>query len=253
MRIPRRHPTRESYFFIEPREVSFQLKPPRVSTNSPRHCILLHGWNSSSSYLSELQSALQNLPGAETWHFWRVEYPTHRWTFDRSADEIMRVLETTGHDFSHTVFVGYSMGGIVARRMAVNGFGCKALISICSPHQGLARWIVPHSPGTLSLSRWSRSLRNLNNDARDEALRLRYSFFAITYRDRLGYHPHDGIVTQCSALGKNLGKVAARRTTILNYISKIGGSEPHVRGMNPQYLSPVLTIYEDMLSSDEYK
>lgn len=244
MRISRRHSRRESYVFIEPRGISFQMTPAHEASASPRHCILLHGWNSPASYMHEWRSALQNLPGVQNWHFWQSEYPTHRWSFERSAQEISRVLEATGHDFSDTIFIGYSMGGIVARRMVADGFPCQALVSICSPHQGLARWIVPHSPGTMSLSRWSQSLRRLNQDQTDAALRSRYHFFAITYRDRLGYHPHDGIVTQCSALGKNMIDVATRQNIVLNYEKKIGGSEPHVRGMNPKYLEPVLKTCE---------
>jgi pimeloyl-ACP methyl ester carboxylesterase len=249
MRISRRNVRHESYYFIEPHSVSFQMQQAREATNSPRHCILLHGWNSPSTYLDELQNALHDLPNAEKWHFWQVEYPTHRWTFERGAQEIKRVLNETGHDFSQSIFIGYSMGGIVARRMVAHGFPCHALLSICSPHQGLARWIVPHSPGTWSLSRWSQSLRKLNNDERDKAMRSRYHFYAITYRDRFGHHPHDGIVTQCSALGKNLGSVATRQIIALNYEHKLGGSEPHLRGMNPRYLESLLDKCEELFDS----
>lgn len=249
MRIPRYNSKHESYYLIEPPGVSFRLQEPREATDSPRHCILLHGWNSPCSYMDELQNALQNLSSAQQWHFWQVEYPTHLWSFERGAKEIMRVLKETCHDFTNTIFIGYSMGGIVARRMVADGFPCQSLISICSPHQGLARWIMPHSPGTWSLSRWSQSLRQLNNNQRDKDLRSRYHFYAITYHDRFGYHPHDGIVTQNSALGKNLASVATRQTIALDYEQKLGGSEPHLRGMNPRYLEPLLDKCKELFEN----
>jgi pimeloyl-ACP methyl ester carboxylesterase len=212
----------QNAFFFEPRGVSISCDAAPRSDATTRHCILLHGWNSPADYMSSIKGALQNLPQAACWNFWSIDYPTHRRSFREGAREVARALAAQPHDFSGCVFVGFSMGGLVARQMVADGFGCRALVSICSPHEGLARWVPTHSPGTWSLSRSSVALRALNRNPIDRAHRDRYHLFAVTYRDRFGYHDDDTIVTARSALGARLGVVAERRKIHLEYGQSVG-------------------------------
>jgi pimeloyl-ACP methyl ester carboxylesterase len=83
--------------------------------------------------------ALRALPaGQQGWHFWSVNYKTHWRSFADSARDIGAAMHDEPYDFSHTVFVGFSMGGLVARQMVADGFPCQVLISIATPHQGTA-------------------------------------------------------------------------------------------------------------------
>jgi pimeloyl-ACP methyl ester carboxylesterase len=242
-RPPQTTPRRDVWF-IEPRALTVHYEEARDTSgsSSSKHCILLHGWNSPSWYMDGIQDALQALPTAQDWNFWQVEYPTHFRSFAKSAQTIAEALSQQPHEFSRVVLVGFSMGGLVARQMVADGFACDALVTICSPHEGTARWVPPHSPGTWALSRWSPLLRALNGNTIDQAARKRYYFFAVTYRDRLGHHEDDGIVTARSALGTGLGKVALRRKIKLNYGNEVGRrilGSPHARGMSPRVLAPV--------------
>jgi hypothetical protein len=123
------------------------------------------------------------------------------------------------------------MGGIVARQMVADGFPCRALVSLCSPHHGLAPWVPTLTPGTLSLSRSSAALRKLNQHPRDIASREKYNCFSTTYEDPTGTHPHDGLVARRSALGQYLGAVASRHNTHLRY-DRFAATDPHLAGMN---------------------
>lgn len=253
MRAPKLWLQQQELFF-EPREITLRCDASRVTDHDApqRHCILLHGWNSPSSYMNSIGDTLRALPEAAGWHFWSANYKTHLSNFADSARDIGAALREQPHDFSHTVFVGFSMGGLVARQIVADGFPCHALVSICTPHEGTARWVPPHSPGTWALSRWSTRLRTLNANPADKACRSRYYFFAITYRDRLGYHDDDSIVTARSALGASLGAVAQRKKIQLNYGQELGRrimGSPHARGMSPRVLTPVFDTCAKVLAA----
>jgi pimeloyl-ACP methyl ester carboxylesterase len=246
--------TQPDRFFFEPREISLYCDVTRVANDAAlqRHCILLHGWNSPSWYMDDIGETLRALPQAAGWHFWLVNYKTHWRSFADSARDISAAMHEQAHDFSHTVFVGFSMGGLVARQMVADGFSCRALVTIATPHQGTAPWVPPHSPGTWALSRWSTHLRALNTNPADKACRSRYHFFAVTYRDRLGYHDDDSIVTARSALGASLGPVAQRKKIQLNYGQELGRrilGSPHARGMNSRLLKPVFDTCAEVFAA----
>jgi pimeloyl-ACP methyl ester carboxylesterase len=204
------------------------------------HCIFFHGWNTSGGCLNGWKRTLGTMPGAEDWKFWRVDYPTHRWGFRKGAREVAEALRSTGENFENVILIGFSMGGVTARQMVADGFPCRALVSLCSPHEGITRWVPTHSPGTSSLHRRSGALRALNSDPIDIAARPRYHFFSITYEDRLGRHPHDGLIPVRSALGAHLGDVGTRRNIHLPH-ARIGmGAGPHLHALNPSEMPPAV-------------
>lgn len=211
----------------------------RDKSTPEKHLVLLHGWNAHSSSLNSLRFALRALPQSRQWNLWSIDYPTHRWNFARGAQEIAAALHTTGGDFSETILLGYSMGGVVARQMNASAFPCRALVCLAAPHEGLARWVPTHSPGTASLHRRSKLLAKLNANADDAAARSRSYFFSITYSDVLGFHAHDGLVMRSSALGVSLGEVASRRNIHFSY-PRIALHEPHMRGMDARDMTPVI-------------
>jgi hypothetical protein len=176
-------------FFFEPRGISLHCDATQVTNGAApgeaapqRHCILLHGWNSPSWYMDDIRQAVRALPQAAGWHFWSVDYKTHLRSFADSARDIGAAMRNQPYDFSHTIFVGFSMGGLVARQMVADGFPCHALLTL--PHRireqrrGCRR-IARHG----ALSRWSTRLRALNTNSADKACRSRY-IFCVPYRDR---------------------------------------------------------------------
>ncbi len=201
-------------------------------------CILLHGWGGNGADMLPLAAALQLLPAAAGWNFVRPTYETHLHTFVESAAALYPSLQSLTPPL---LLVGYSEGGIVARQLVASGLPIRALVTICSPHLGILPWIPTPDLGSASVSPFSQDLFNLNANAADIGNRARYYFFAITSTDLLGPHPDDGVVCVSSALGQTLGVVAQRTVIGLNYNGWIAGWDPHLEGMNPDHLQPVLT------------
>src|SRR5689334_25077806 len=120
---PHRHHTfkawlRYSCDILRPKHASAVLQPEvkPLPRDCPRHVVLVHGHNCLPSFLHGLQRSLRGVPGADEWRFWLVEYDTHWKPFPRSAREIVHTLQKQDYDFSETILVGYSMGGLVVRQ-----------------------------------------------------------------------------------------------------------------------------------------
>ena len=225
---------------VVPRRVPIQIRsltPKNGDANSDKHLIVLHGWGLDAAGMKEMRDALRALPETAGRRFWSISYDTHWTSFEDNARRIIEALRKQPFEFDDVILVGYSMGGIVARSMVAQGFSCRALLAICSPHHG-AR---PQSffPGPRSITRRNERLRALNRNARDRAHRARYYFFAITYSDQLGRHDHDGIVARRSALGEGLGEVAGRHSRRLNY-KTVAVYDAHWRGKFPDHMKAVL-------------
>jgi pimeloyl-ACP methyl ester carboxylesterase len=222
--------------------------------NAKRHCIVLHGWASSGDESRDLWQAVRELPQAANWNFWDVTYDSQWTTFDQSAARIVEQLRHESIEYSNEdtsenpdiILIGNSMGGVVARQMVALGFPCRALISICSPHLGPAPWIPVPNRGPRSIARNSSLLAQLNSNETDRAHRNRYHFFAITYRDVLGSHDHDGIITAPSALGLGLGRVAQRQRIHLLYRT-LATFDPHWRGRFAAHIPPVVQTLEKLM------
>jgi len=219
--------------------VRMQTYEPRVRPVQEKHCLVLHGWASDSTALGQLRDNLRALPQAATWRFWDVSYDTSWTRFPQSARLILAQLQQHSFDFSHSILIGYSMGGLVSRQLVALGFPCHALISSCSPHHGPVKWMPMPYHGLRSIASWSHDIAALNRNERDRAHRDHYRFYAITYDDPLGHHEHDGMVPAHSALGLQLGPVAVRRKINLKY-SRVTTWNPHWRGMFPQFIAPAV-------------
>lgn len=177
--------------------------------------------------------------------FWLLDFATHFRPFDETARAIARVLAAQNTDWSDTIFLGYSMGGVIARRLVADGFPARAVVTICSPHGGPTRWVPCVTSGPRSLRKNSPQMRALNADPRDIGRRRDYHFFAITYRDRLGFHDDDAVVPRASALGEHLGEVGTRRVIELDYGRTLGRSlqnNPHVEGLNPRVMREAVEL-----------
>ncbi len=221
--------------------MTLQSAAPRETSICQKHCVLLHGWNSPSWFLNDWKDALRDLPQAANWRFWLPDFPTHRFSFVRAAQEVRRALSAQEANWDDVILIGYSMGGLVARQMARDGFPCRAVVTICSPNEGVLPWVPTPTIGPQSLRKSSTQLRSLNRETPGENAPLH--LFAVTYRDLLGNHWHDGLVSERSALGEHLRTVAHRQTVHLEYgrqIASLVPVGPHVRGMNPTTMNPVL-------------
>lgn len=235
------------------RKASLQIseQAPLTPTSEPRNCVLVHGWASDARALFPLRAELRKFPQAAPWRFWDVTYDTSRISYAQSARSIVQALQKQEVDFSHTILIGYSMGGLIVRQMVAEGFPCHALVTLCAPHHGPARWLPLPMRGARSLAGWSRFTRALNRHPLDIAARKKYHFFAMTYRDSFGFHNNDGMVAQESALGLELGEVASRQTMLIKYsapISALMPFDPHWRGMFPQYVQPAVRHIAELLN-----
>ena len=213
--------------------------------NGPRHIVLMHGWHSTERQMRAWERALHGDLDPENCTFWRVTYDTHWKGFQRSARRIIKALRKEGVRDGDVTLIGYSMGGIIARQMVAYGFECRHLIALCSPHHGALGWSalrVPLilDPGAATLTQYSRTLKQLNTNNRDRAMRERYHLLALTYRDGRGEHAHDGIVGRDSALGVKLGEVGSRTHLEINYHERNAFfTDPHILGMSPEAVAPM--------------
>jgi hypothetical protein len=117
------------------------------------HCIILHGFDSSAKDMVNIEAeiALRLDPTInDSWQFHRISYDWRRKfpTGARQVHDQLKVLEFAGADFTNTIVVGYSMGGIVARQLATLGFPIRNIFTMSSPHCG----VNPALPVSLHLA-----------------------------------------------------------------------------------------------------
>lgn len=209
-----------------------------------RDCIVLHGFNSKAKDMLKVYNHLRHLPHADKWKFHLLEHETYWTSFRDSADKLAKQLKSQ-QNFQHVIFVGYSMGGLVARQMVGDGFPCSALVAINTPHQGTGDWVPTLGAGANSQAPHSKDLHTLNANTFDKMNRGRYAFYGMSYQDKNGYHADDQIVALHSALGNNLGSIERRLEIPLDYGSQheapkvMHGSGPHMEGMNPKFIQLV--------------
>jgi len=238
---------------LRKREVHIVDIAPQMETAESKHCILIHGWASDARAMRHVRDELRALPEAASWRFWDVSYDTTWTSFPDNARAIIQELKNRDYDFSRTILIGYSMGGLVARQMVAEGFPIEALVTLCTPHHGPVRWVPVPTRGPRSLAKWSRFTRQLNRNANDAAARKKYHFFAVTFRDKFGAHKNDGMVSQKSALGLELGEVASRQTMKLKYsipVSALMPFDPHWRAMFPRYIQSAIRHIGELMKAE---
>ncbi len=236
----------------------FRRKPGHIHSLDERHqlhCVLLHGWHSLYAPLLPLEHALRERMAGQNVRFWRGTYDSHWKPFTQSARELMAILLEEGVEPQNTVLIGYSMGGLVARAMVADGFAARAVITIGTPHLGPAPWMPTQfyvgDPGSLSIAPRSARLARLNTDPLDQKARENYHFYALAFTDATGFQAHDRIVTQKSALGAGLEGVGSRHSILLKYPGVAQGCDPHLRGMDPEFMAVAIEKCADLLTKPQ--
>jgi pimeloyl-ACP methyl ester carboxylesterase len=245
---------RREWEITQPKPVRLLFVAGPQSTLAAKNLILLHGWHSTERQMTRWQSTLAASPEAHGWRIWRATYDTHWKSFRRSARLLMREMNRQNIDWSHTILVGYSMGGIVARQMVAYGFPCRHLVAIGSPHEGALSWValrfaLAGDIGAVSLTDYNSALRTLNAHPRDRAHRNRYHFFGITHSIKDKFYEHDGLISRDSAWGISLGNVATRHETKLSLARRpLLFTEPHLAGMNPDLMPAVVAHCRSLMA-----
>jgi pimeloyl-ACP methyl ester carboxylesterase len=229
--------TPSATYKVRPRTPTVEPFGPVTKVEARGSCVLLHGWGSIGIDMGPLCAALRKLPSAAGWNFYNPTYETHQETFVQAAQHLYPDIHALTQPL---ILLGYSMGGIVARQMILDGLQIKALMTICSPHLGVGTWIPAVDAGVASISWFSADLKRLNDSPQERGHRHLYHLSAISCSDLWGDHSDDGVIPVQSALGISLGPVAEQVTIHLDYDDQIAGVDPHHRGMDPTYLQPVL-------------
>jgi hypothetical protein len=208
--------------------------------------VLLHGWDEDGTAMLPLSEALQKKSSAKGWDFHApITYETHLLPFTQAAAQIAPLLA----GLHNLVIIGYSEGGVVARQLVANGVEPRAVVTSCSPHEGLGRWIPPVDLGVRSLVQGSPELNALNfSGPTDTNFRHFYHCFAMGSDDVFGSHPDDGVVQLWSALGNGLG-FGNSQWSLLNYNGWIAGWDPHLKGRDPNYLDSLIALCDQIFKS----
>ncbi len=224
------------------------LRKSSPNHNKQKCCILLHGWNNEGVNMHRLRDALYKLPEAVGWDFISPSYESHFKSFKDNAKALSKGLAYLSFDQETTILIGYSTGGLVARQMIAEGFPCKALITICTPHEGILPWVTTPDITSMSLHMFSQDLAALNQNHKDIDSRHTYHLFGIHSQDLAGVHYDDGVVRLDSALGMNVfEEVASRQSIRLDY-DFIAGADPHIKGLDPTYLTGFTALSQQILA-----
>lgn len=218
------------------------------SNTKVKDVILLHGFNptgffsSNKEMMNEINQTLLRQLRGKKYRTWNISYKTGD-SFDMGAQSILNRIAKQGLSFNDCTIIAYSMGGIVARSMISKGFHVKNLITICSPHEGIApSFFFAPSPGPQSIMPYSEVLHQLNHNKNDINNRHKYYCFGITYEDFRGHHDNDTVVYLESALAKKLNGIRHRERIHLKYGTGAVGFDPHARGKDPKFLNPVFRL-----------
>src|SRR5579863_820080 len=211
---------------VKPVEAHFESRGRKKSRSKAikGNVVLLHGWDEDGTTMQPLSDALAALASAADWEFHPpITYETHLISFPTAAAQIQPMVT----DLSNLVLIGYSEGGLVARQLVANGVQVTAIVTTCSPHNGLGWWILPVDAGVRSLEYNSPELNALNSNPTDINARGTYHLFGNYFDDLLGGHPDDGVVPLPSALGSTLG-IPDSQPNFLDYNGWISGWDPHL-------------------------
>jgi hypothetical protein len=218
-----------------------EFKDTALPTN--KHCLLVHGWNSDSSAMGKIYQELKKAPESTNFTFWRVDYDWER-AFPYGATEVLASIKENNIPLERTVIFCYSMGGVVMRKVLAAGLPFYALVSVCSPHEGM---LLFKDEGSISLQFLSQDLKALNQNKNDIAARNRFHFFGISHSNPTGYHKTDNVVDLNSALGTNLHPKYSKEM-LVKYAGLHNPIEPHQLGMEPKFIQPALAKARELMA-----
>ncbi|WP_417242496.1 esterase/lipase family protein [Celeribacter sp.] len=187
-----------------------------IGTASPRHpngtIIIMHGYDpfcgpEPRARLGQLIASLYDYYDRRGYAIFAPTYNSWK-TFVDCATDMGNALVKGGWPIHRTHMIGYSMGGLVCRKMVAEKFVQPlSLSTLCTPHTGTAPWVPTPTPGAMSLSPGSADIAWLNhNEDADRAIRDRYQAIGVCYDDKSGKTHHDDqLINGNSQLAQNLG------------------------------------------------
>ncbi|MBL7002403.1 MAG: hypothetical protein ISR69_00065 [Gammaproteobacteria bacterium] len=227
-------------------------EPINTKEQSSKHIIILHGWNSGANDMNKMIDALLQIPNVNNYYVWSFSYETWRTGFDKAAILLENKIDQLPLHFNNTIFFTYSMGGLIARQLIANGMQCTALITICTPHDGILPNIplLPWDKGEKSMLKDSPQLIALKNHPRDISLRNVFYCFGFGYINNEGVRVcDDKIVSLPSALANNLKGI---RYSLPLYVRDRGTLDlHHLKGMDPYYCTSVFQLIDSLINREK--
>lgn len=181
------------------------------AAQAPRGVIIvLHGWDLGRNFdpgqaFQPVVDTLRQRYEPSGYIVFAPKYNTHE-SFVYAAQSIYDLLTHSGWPLDNVHLFGYSMGGLVARQLVVNGITPRSLVTYCTPNMGTAAWIsntALFNNGAMSMATWSKDLAALNSHPRDQQFRGIYQMIGLSYvKDAAGSDRqyNDGIVEVTSAI-----------------------------------------------------
>lgn len=225
---------------------------PGHARQSPRGvAVVLHGhdpWGTPDpgSGIRPAVNAIRQRLTPHGFHVWAPLYDTHQ-PFVVVAREIANLIGAAPWGTRNVHFFGYSMGGLVARQVAVLGIEPRSLVTYCTPNLGTAAWVPTPTAGAMSMAPWSADLRALNENPGDRQLRGRYHTIGFSYArnaDGSDRHYNDGVVEVDSALMVGQSPSPARRVHWNSHLrGALGPGEPHTSAQAYPGIAPAVDYF----------
>jgi pimeloyl-ACP methyl ester carboxylesterase len=254
---------------------------------STKNLILIHGlmgdhsFGKGDDHMAALYEYLEADGAISDYTVWTLKYDTIFCPFDLSGRWLAEDLNTlTDYDFSNSIIVGFSMGGLIARTMLCNNFNFKYLITIDTPHHGptpqlnwlgipllqtiigarLGIWGTFLIQGIPSLAMGSCSqLAILSNELDIAKRKTSYACYGIDYRNdaQSNFDGGDWVVSNHSQMGLLLGDVRWRYTWKKTYCEPgevpdyKGIGKPHSVASKPELCQEAIKLLTLLLEGNE--
>tara|TARA_R110001599_G_scaffold353676_1_gene595042 strand:- start:68525 stop:69319 length:795 start_codon:yes stop_codon:yes gene_type:complete len=232
-----------------------------ISSNAKGLIILLHGWDMDKNY----DPGLLFRPFVERVRQYFVPrgyivfapvYNTHE-SFKWAAKNIYQLIVNSQFPLNNVHVFGYSMGGLVARQLVVEGLSPKNVVTFCTPHFGTAAWIGNNAlfnNGAMSMAAWSEDLKSLNFHPRDIQFRNRYQTIGLSYyadNAKTQLHNNDKIVEVTSAIMWGEANKPAKQIHWASY--RIwgfgsGAGDPHGQAQCPPEIDPAYNLFVQLVN-----
>jgi pimeloyl-ACP methyl ester carboxylesterase len=249
----------------------YQLKK---SDKKDKNIILIHGlsgdsaFNTSSDQMKKFYEHIENDPLIKDYNVWTIVYNTWEIPFYYSGSWLYaEFTKIPDYKFFDAIIVGYSMGGLIARTLAANGFNFKYLITVDTPHLGpsvsintvinIGNLLPPFSikQGLISLAAGSYSHDFIDKSPLDIQKRAgNYAYYAIDYinDDENNFHGDDWVVPVNSQLALSLGEVKWRYLLKKEFKKDDpdkGMGKPHTIAIEPDYCQEAINLLKIILKT----